>query len=71
LGDGAKNLAVISLLRSYAKNFRDANGIIAIEEPEIYLHPQARKHLFEVLKDIAKSGLQVIFTTHDPNFLVI
>lgn len=71
LGDGAKNLAVISLLRSYAKNFRDANGIIAIEEPEIYLHPQARKHLFEVLKDIAKSGLQVIFTTHDPNFLDI
>lgn len=71
LGDGAKNLAIISLLRSYAKNFRDASGIIAIEEPEIYLHPQARKHLFEVLKDIANSGLQVIFTTHDPNFLDI
>jgi hypothetical protein len=25
LGDGAKNLTIISLLRSYAKNFRDEN----------------------------------------------
>ncbi|QFR39547.1 AAA family ATPase [Candidatus Gracilibacteria bacterium 28_42_T64] len=71
LGDGAKNLTIISLLRSYAKNFRGASGIIAIEEPEIYLHPQARKHLFEILKEIADRGLQVIYTTHDSNFLEI
>lgn len=71
LWDWAKNLTIISLLRSYAKNFRDANGILAIEEPEIYLHPQARKHLYEILKDLANSWIQVIYTTHDPNFLEI
>ena len=64
-------LTIISLLRSYAKNFRDANGILAIEEPEIYLHPQARKHLYDILKDLANSWIQVIYTTHDPNFLEI
>lgn len=71
LWDGAKNLTIISLLRSYAKNFRDENWILAIEEPEIYLHPQARKHLYEILKDLANSWIQVIYTTHDPNFLEI
>lgn len=71
LWDWAKNLTIISLLRSYAKNFRDANWILAIEEPEIYLHPQARKHLYDVLKDLATTWIQVIFTTHDPNFLEI
>jgi putative ATP-dependent endonuclease of OLD family len=71
LWDWAKNLTIISLLRSYAKNFRDANGILAIEEPEIYLHPQARKHLYDILKDLANSWVQVIYTTHDPNFLEI
>lgn len=71
LWDGAKNLTIISLLRSYAKNFRDVNWILAIEEPEIYLHPQARKHLYEILKELADSWIQVIYTTHDPNFLEI
>ena len=72
LWDGAKNLTIISLLRSYAKNFRDENWILAIEEPEIYLHPQARKHLFEILKDLSTTTwIQVIYTTHDPNFLEI
>jgi len=72
LGDGAKNLTIISLLRSYAKNFRDENWILAIEEPEIYLHPQARKHLYEILKDLANTTwIQVIYTTHDPSFLEI
>lgn len=72
LWDWAKNLTIISLLRSYAKNFRDENWILAIEEPEIYLHPQARKHLYEILRDLATTTwIQVIYTTHDPNFLEI
>lgn len=69
LGDGAKTLTILALLRSYAKNFRNASGILAIEEPEIYLHPQARRHLFSVLREIADTGIQVIYTTHDAAFL--
>lgn len=69
LGDGAKNLVILALLRSYAKNFRNASGILAVEEPEIYLHPQARRHLFQILKEISRSNIQVIYTTHDSSFL--
>jgi putative ATP-dependent endonuclease of OLD family len=71
LGDGAKNLVILSLLRSYATVFRSAaSGILAIEEPEIYLHPQARRHLYRTLRDIASnSNIQIVYTTHDPAFL--
>jgi len=58
-------------LRSYAKNFKqDATGILAVEEPEIYLHPQARRYLFEIFFEIVRdSNIQVIYTTHSPDFL--
>ena len=61
LGEGARNLILLSLLRSYAKNFKGANdisGILALEEPELYLHPQARRHLFHILHEIARNGIQ-------------
>jgi len=71
LGEGNKSLILFALIRSYAKNFKqEATGILAIEEPEIYLHPQARRHLYQVLKDIVKnSSIQIIYTTHSPDFL--
>lgn len=71
LGDGNKSLLLFSLIRSYAKNFKtDAVGILAIEEPEIYLHPQARRHLFEIFKEITStSSIQIIYTTHSPDFI--
>ncbi len=71
LGDGNKNLILFALIRSYAKNFKkEAQGILAIEEPEIYLHPQARRHLYSVFKEIVKdSNIQVIITTHSASFI--
>lgn len=71
LGEGNKSLMLFALIRSYAKNFKqEATGILAIEEPEIYLHPQARRHLYQVFKDIVKdSNIQIIYTTHSPDFL--
>lgn len=71
LGEGNKSLILFSLLRSYAKNFKqDATGILAIEEPEIYLHPQARRHLYKSFWEITKdSNIQIIYTTHSPDFL--
>jgi putative ATP-dependent endonuclease of OLD family len=51
LGEGNKSLMLFALIRSYAKNFKqEATGILAIEEPEIYLHPQARRHLYQTFK---------------------
>ncbi len=73
LGEGSRNMVLLALLRSYAENFRGAGdalqGVLALEEPELYLHPQARRHLFKVLRDIASSGMQVIISTHSASFL--
>jgi putative ATP-dependent endonuclease of OLD family len=71
LGEGNKSLMLFALIRSYAKNFKqDACGVLAIEEPEIYLHPQARRHLYQVFKEIVNgSNIQIIYTTHSPDFL--
>jgi putative ATP-dependent endonuclease of OLD family len=73
LGEGSRNVILLALLRSYAKNFRqlgDApHGILALEEPELYLHPQARRHLAGVLREISDSGLQVIISTHSSSFV--
>lgn len=73
LGEGARNLILIALLKSFAKNFKTVdgvlNGILALEEPELFLHPQARRHLFSELKQIAESGMQVIISTHSDSFI--
>lgn len=73
LGEGTRNLAVLALLRSYALNLRrhgeEASGILALEEPEIYLHPQAQRNLFRVLREIASSGIQVIISTQSSCFV--
>ncbi|WP_422445582.1 ATP-dependent nuclease [Thermoanaerobacterium sp. DL9XJH110] len=70
-GEGARNIVLLALLRSYAKNFRnDAEGIIAIEEPEIFMHPQARRHLYNIFWEIVKnSNMQIILTTHSSTFV--
>lgn len=35
-----------------------------LEEPELYLHPQAQRSLFDSLVELSKSGNQVILCTH-------
>jgi putative ATP-dependent endonuclease of the OLD family len=72
LGEGARNIILISLLRSYAKNLKaqgEHSGILALEEPELFLHPQARRHLARVLRELAEDGIQVIISTHSASFI--
>lgn len=68
LGEGSRNIILLSLLRSYAEHFKGGAGLLALEEPELFLHPQARRHLFKTLKGIAASGMQVIVSTHSSSF---
>jgi len=68
LGDGMKNLLMLAFFRSYAKSFRH-DAIIAIEEPEIYLHPHARRHLYKTFRELAKGGSQIFYTTHSSSFI--
>lgn len=42
--------------------------ILAIEEPELYIHPQMHRLVFSVLKDFAQTD-QVVYTTHSPSFV--
>lgn len=44
--------------------------VFAIEEPELYLHPQAQKRFADLLRAIsAEANNQVFLTTHSPYFL--
>lgn len=74
LGEGVQRLAIIALYRTYLKyHGRNAKAILLVEEPESYLHPQARNVLFDVLKEaiLGESGTegQIIYTTHSEDFI--
>jgi ABC-type lipoprotein export system ATPase subunit len=43
--------------------------VILIEEPELYLRPQAQRYLYRLLRTFAEAGNQVIYSTHAPAFL--
>jgi putative ATP-dependent endonuclease of the OLD family len=43
--------------------------LLLIEEPELYLRPQAQRYLYRLLREFALAGNQVIYSTHSPAFL--
>lgn len=43
--------------------------VVLIEEPELYLRPQAQRYLHRLLRELALGGNQVIYSTHAPAFL--
>ena len=74
LGEGVQRLTIIALYRTYLKRHgRKERAILLIEEPESYLHPQARGTLFSVLKKALREEEdtegQIIYTTHSEDFI--
>jgi len=68
-GDGVQSLAALSLMRHASESSgAGRNLILAIEEPESHLHPNAIHQLRTVISDIAQKH-QVIMTTHCPLFV--
>lgn len=79
-GDGLRRAVVFSILRSYVELSRaveptdteanplDRGYLLLFEEPELFLHPDAQKILFDALGTFAKQN-HVIVTTHSPLFL--
>ena len=65
-GDGIKSLVSLAILKE-SKNEIGAS-IIAIEEPESHLHPEAIHSLVDVINGISENH-QVIITTHNPLFV--
>lgn len=68
-GDGVKSLVALALMR-YASEVgsSSASSIVAVEEPEAHLHPQAIHELRDVLVGLAQRN-QVILTSHSPLFV--
>lgn len=68
-GEGVQSLAALSLMRHISEaRATGSNLILAIEEPESHLHPDAIHRLRTVLAEIAGKH-QVIMTTHCPVFV--
>lgn len=69
-GHGLQRAVIFTILRRYAEHITSSaegkkrNLILAVEEPELYMHPQAQRTIRRVFCNIADGGDQVIFSTH-------
>ncbi len=78
-GNGVQRTFMLSILKGfkmYMKKYQiDDKGvnrplIIAIEEPELYLHPHLARVFKDTLYSLADEGFfQVLATSHSPNFI--
>jgi ABC-type polar amino acid transport system ATPase subunit len=66
--DGGLQL-VMGMERLLASNLR--RFVLLIEEPELYLSPHTQRHLFRVLRSLARHGNQILYSTHAPVFLSV
>jgi len=60
-GSGTQNALVLALLIHLSE--LQGNTIVAVDEPELSLHPHAQRYLMEKLKE---AGFQLILATHSP-----
>lgn len=67
VGAGMQNLILISIFQTYAK-LMGGNVIFGVEEPEIFLYPQAQRSLYKTLISLSEDS-QIFYTTHNPNFV--
>jgi predicted ATP-dependent endonuclease of OLD family len=68
-GDGMKSLAALSLMRQYsASSAGEKKLILAVEEPESHLHPNAIHNLKRVIQEMSKKH-QILLSTHCPLFV--
>ena len=85
-GHGMQRSVVFSLLQMLIGTARQRDDghvrpiILAIEEPELYIHPHSQRLIFRVLREFAGVGDdeadahgsdQVLYTTHAPAFIEV
>lgn len=70
-GSGIQSATIIGLFNYYTKNINTVtSALLCIEEPEVYLHPHARRVISDRLDDFLDGGKnQVIITTHSSEFI--
>lgn len=70
LGAGAQASITIAILRAYSEIKLGGGNPIFIDEPELFLHPQAQRNLYKILRKIAdERDIQIFYTTHSPYLL--
>lgn len=68
-GDGVQSLAALGIIRHASdKSAKGKKFVIAIEEPESHLHPNAIHELKEVIDGLSEKH-QIIITSHNPLFV--
>ncbi|MFT3855105.1 MAG: AAA family ATPase [Ilumatobacteraceae bacterium] len=68
LGMGEQSAIVIGMFEAFRQRGTQLNTIL-LEEPEMYLHPQAQRYLQRLLIELVdEQQAQVILTTHSPIF---
>lgn len=68
MGTGVQTAIVFALVQAFRRFVRES-AILAIEEPELYLHPHACRYFYTLLRELGSSGTQVIYTTHSSSFV--
>lgn len=68
MGAGIQSAIVIALINAY-KLLKRTGAILLIEEPEVYLHPHARRYFYSLLRELSQEGTQVFYTTHSTEFV--
>jgi CRISPR-associated exonuclease Cas4 len=75
-GHGLQRALILAMFRIFAEFLKSTTPtkpkipsfIFAIEEPELYLHPQCQRIMFETLENISEID-QIIFCTHSTFFI--
>lgn len=73
-GSGAQRSIQMALIRQLAEVKKGADPspsrtLLLIDEPELYLHPQAIEQVRVALKQLSAEGYQVIFATHSAQMI--
>ena len=69
-GHGLQRAIIFSIIRCYSELItgkgeqKKRTMIFAVEEPELYMHPQAQRTIRRVFKNISENSDQVIYSTH-------
>jgi putative ATP-dependent endonuclease of OLD family len=68
VGAGVQSALALGIAKAYAEVVRKPL-VLAIEEPELNLHPHACRHFNSLLRELSGEGLQIIYTTHERSFI--
>lgn len=73
-GEGVKRQIWFALIKSgamasIASGMKNTKFIWAFDEPETHLYPAAQRQFFEIIKEVTKTNVQALISTHSTIFI--